>query len=399
MRRASVLAIFLLVSCSGTVASSKDTFSSSSSPLSSSNVSETRKKERLEKEDLRKEEMIRFIGRTQYENERRYMYYTATGFDLLFEGSSVRCGFYAENTENASRQPYFSVMLDDEIAPEGTVFHLTEKNQTVTLAENLTYGIHRIRVLKRSEPYDGITALTFAETDGTFLEKEEDRKMKIQIVGGSGISGHGALGSEGQGRTTANSSSLHAFGYLTARMFDADFQFVSNSGFGLKWGFQPANARQAYDDVGIDGSGRLIGKEWNHDCWIPDLVIVNIGGNDFTAHVNNASDSVEAKKEFKEAVEEFLTHVHTLYPKVKIIWTHTGSQNGTLAEAVISDYLYRKQVKTVVIPKVGSDGDPEGANGHNSVVTHIRTAEILAEEIESFTGDTRVRENIAWPLE
>ncbi len=399
MKRAFLLGILLLSSCSGTVVSSEKPISSDAPQVSSSGSSEVRQKERLDKEDLQKEEMIRFIGRTQYENERRYMYYTATGFDLHFEGSALRCGFYAENTENSSRQPYFSVMLDDEIAPEGTTFHLTEKNQTVTLAENLTYGIHRIRVLKRSEPYDGITALTFAETDGTFLEKEESRKMKIQIVGGSGISGHGALGSKGQGRTTENSSSLHAFGYLTARMFDADFQFISNSGFGLKWGFQPSNARQAYDDVGIDGAGRLIGKSWDHERWIPDLVIVNIGGNDFTAHVNNASDPVAAKKEFKEAVEEFLTHIHALYPQVKIIWTHTGSQNGTLAEAVISDYMYRRQVKTVVIPKVGSDGDPEGANGHNSVVTHIRTAEILAKEIESFTGNTRVRENIAWPLQ
>lgn len=48
------------------------------------------------------------------------------------------------------------------------------------------------------------------------------------------------------------------------------------------------------------------------------------------------------------------------------------------------------------MPKVGEDGDPEGANGHNSVITHIKAADIIAEAIEKSTSFTRVKENIKW---
>ena len=65
-------------------------------------------------------------------------------------------------------------------------------------------------------------------------------------------------------------------------------------------------------------------------------------------------------------------------------------------QLVINDYSKRKQVKVVVMPKVGEDGDPEGANGHNSVVTHIKAADIIAEAIEKSTSFTRVKENIKW---
>lgn len=349
----------------------------------------------LKSTDLNDDQKVRWIGRTEYKNEERFMYYTGTGFEVNFKGTKLEVTFTATHVANVNKQPYFYVMVDDQTIIEATSFHLTNPNQTIVIVNGLENENHKVTVLKASEPYDSSVSVVSLKTDDSFYKISEFSGLKIQLLGASGLSGHGSLGQSGQSRTTANSSSLHAFGYLTARMFDADFQFISNSGSGLKWG-SGTNMRTAYDYVGLDTGLNVIDTKWNHQSWIPDVLICNIGGNDFTSYVNKLTDQIAAKKEFREAVIEFLTYVHSLYPDLYIIWTHTGSSNGTQAEAAISDYKNRSKVKVVVIPKVGADGDPEGANGHNSIYTHIRTADILASAITELIKTTSSVENISW---
>lgn len=347
----------------------------------------------FEKEELDDDLNIRYVGRTEYKDEQRYMYYTGTGFIIKFYGTSLSATFNATNTSNTSMQPYFRVMLDDEIAPEGTRFHLTSATETVTLVSGLTEGEHTVEVLKESEPYDSLTSLVKLETNGSFLSSEEFSGLKIEIVGASGASGHGSLGTEGAARTTANSSSLYAFPYLVARMLDADFSYISNSGAGLVWG-RGTNMRTAYDYVGLDTSLNTVGTLWDHTSYVPDVMIVNIGGNDFTSYVNNLEDQSAAKEAFRLAVTEFLTYVHTLYPDLLVIWTHTGSNNGAQAESAISDYAKKSQVKVVIIPKVGANDAGEGANGHYSIASHIEASEAITKAIENALGITRTRNNI-----
>jgi hypothetical protein len=111
------------------------------------------------------------------------------------------------------------------------------------------------------------------------------------MVCASGGSGHGSLGYSddgkgGLGRNTSNSSSLHAFNYLTARMFGADVQFVANSG----WGVSYPSGKSIYDVLDYSGittsnsvNGAKTTAKWDHQKWVPDVIIFNIGGNDTTA--------------------------------------------------------------------------------------------------------------------
>ena len=87
--------------------------------------------------------------------------------------------------------------------------------------------------------------------------------------------------------------------------------------------------------------------------------------------------------------------LHGLYPNAYMIWTHTNSNAGKYAVSAMNDMGILKQdyMKVVIIPKVGADGTV-GANGHNSMATHIATAEILAQALESTWGFTRVRQNV-----
>lgn len=328
------------------------------------------------------------------------LYHTAGGFTVEFTGTTLYVEFYSEEGEN---RPYFNVAVDDEVLPttgEDRTFCLTGGIQRVTVVEGLEYGKHTVTCLKMSEPYDGVTSLVLMETDGAFEKRDKQfdaGNFRFMVVCASGGSGHGSLGySENGGhlaRTTANSSSLHAFPYLTARMFGADVQFVANSGWGVSFP-EDRSILDVMDYSGITGSNNVSGAmttaRWDMQRWVPDVILFNIGGNDTTA-------SGFDKSIYQQEVVQMVQMLHQQYPDAYMIWTHTNSNAGKYAVSALTDagILQQGFLQVVVIPKVGSDGTT-GANNHNSLLTHIATADILAQALIDCWGFTPVRENIAF---
>ena len=255
-----------------------------------------------------------------------------------------------------------------------------------------------------SEPYDAVTSVISLETDGEFLYRdiEDDYgAYRFMFVCASGGSGHGALGySERNGnapRTTKNSSSLHAFNYLTARSFNADVQFVATSGWGVGW---KENCPKSIADV-LDYTGITTGDsvksakttaKWDYQGWVPDVIIFNIGGNDTTKDDFNQAY-------YQNKTVEMVKSLHGIYPNADIIWTHTGSRAGTLAVSALTDAGvlkdgYLRVFDTMPNVAEGATGSGTyGANGHSSLKTHIDISDMLVEILSSL-GYAKERENI-----
>ena len=348
----------------------------------------------LEGEKLKDEDFVRWIGRTEYSEGQVYCYYTATGFTVKFTGTELKVTFNATNTESDKNRPYFIASVDNETAPEGKSFSLTENTQTVTVAENLSDSTHTVTVLKRSEPENSLTSVKKIETDGEFNAPEKHTGLKFQILGGSGISGHGCLGSAGEEWTTANSSSLNGFGYLAAKRFGAETQFVSNSGMGLLWSYRGVeNLSAAYNATGLiaeynnNGSTKSVKAtgEWNHSNWIPDAVIVNIGGNDWNSHISPLSGTarITAETQFKNAVKDLLTRIHNLYPNAKVVWTCNSKRSGSgaLANEAVGTLEFKNSIRLVAI-----DETKDGADNHAGAATQIANAKTVADAITSSFG-------------
>ena len=346
-------------------------------------------------EKLKDEKLVRWIGRTEYGADgSMFCYYTATGFEVKFTGTELKVTFSATNTSSEKNRPYFIASTDKETAPEGKSFSLTSATQTVTVAENLSQGTHTVTVLKRSEPENSLTSISKIETDGEFKQPQKHTGLKFQILGGSGISGHGCFGNEGDEWTTENSSSLNGFGYLAAKKFGAETQFVSNSGMGLLWSYRGVESlSKAYDATGLvaeynaNGSTKSVKAtgEWNHASWTPDVVIINIGGNDWNSHINALSGSARttAETQFKNAVKDLLTHIHTLYPDAEVVWTCNSirSGNGALANEAVSALEFKSRIKLVAI-----DEKKDGADNHASAATQAANAKTVADAITTYFG-------------
>ena len=353
---------------------------------------------RLSNETLIDTDYIHWIGRTHYnsDEQKQYFYHTAGGFEVTFEGTYLKVIIHATNTDSENLRPYFSVLLNNQTPQEGQVISLTEETSEIVLIDHLPEGVHTIKFLKRSEARDSITAISVIETDGQFHTQNSTAQYNILFLGGSGMSGNGVFGQQGVSRTTENSSSLHAFAYKIAEELDANYQFVASSGWGLKWGYNPTNndgqinIRSAFDKVGIDDQQNLIDIDFDHLSFIPDFIVINLGGNDFSAHVLNLTgeERSDAEKEFQDAVLEIIVYLNALYPSAVIYWTHTGSINGNLAATVISDLdPLRIYVEAVVIYSPGDNNDPIGSGNHAREITHERNAQLLITKINERIED------------
>lgn len=332
------------------------------------------------------------------------LYHTATGFTVDFVGSKLIVTFESEiKNDSQDRYPYYAVALDSEVLPNPNnerTFYLTGGKQEIEIVSGLAYGYHTVKCLKMSEPYDAKTSVLALETDGNFVKRDKDNDqgaLRFLMVCASGGSGHGSLGfsDDGKGsmgRNTKNSSSLHSFNYLTARMFGADVQFVANSGWGVYYG-RSQSIFDVLDYSGITTSNNVSGAKttakWDYQQWIPDVIIFNIGGNDTTNGSFNRTT-------YQAKVVEMVNKLHGEYPNAYMVWTHTNSNAGNYAVASMSDagIMSAGYMKEVIIPKVGADGTV-GANGHNSFYTHVQTADIIANAISEW-GFTKLYENVVF---
>lgn len=322
---------------------------------------------------------ISWVGRYHIQDEKAYFYYTATGFEVYVYGRLIQIDLHLEQKKN---DIYYRVIKDGESVFEAETYVQKEPVETVSITFD-DYGYHRLVFLKSSEPEDGITSLVGLKTNGEFLEVEEkEDKPHFLMLGASGISGHGALGSVSQYRTTANSSPFHSFGYLTAHHYEGTFEFVSASGWGLKFGYNDRSGEEnialAYEYVGITPDRHIV-YEPSLNVKIPDYVIINLGGNDYTSVINKTSgfEKSENIQIFKDSVYAFIQTIRLDAPNAHIIWTMTeGSMNGTAANEVIErlDDKDKAFVHMVEILQVGQNQTPIGANNHASYETHQLSA-------------------------
>ena len=181
-------------------------------------------------------------------------------------------------------------------------------------------------------------------------------------------------------------------------MFNADIQFVGNSGWGVAFGTGQAVSK-VLDYSGITISNNVSGAKqtalWDHQKWIPDVILFNIGGNDTT----NGS-FVQAT--YQQAVVDMVKKLHDLYPNAYMVWTHTNSNAGKYAVSAMTDagILSAGYMKVAIIPKVGAVYNETpmgvGANNHNSIKSHIVSADILAQPLHDNWGFTPLYQNITF---
>jgi len=383
----------------------------------------------LEGTDMNNLEHVRWLGRTYYDSfqEVRNFYFTASGFEIAFYGTELKVTLKASNYTILGKQPHLVAFIDGKEDPtevklidekddptKPTLIVLNQAEAEYTIVSGLEEGYHTVKLLKRSEAIDSNTAVKSISTDGYFAAPPQPKSFALQFIAASSSTGYGNLGTLSDNKTTGNSDGLRAFAYLTSFLLDSEISIFSASGWGVSRGWntpsgsisETENIPNAFEYVAIDAQNRVLTElgKWDITEYIPDVIVVNLGTNDFNASGYSSMSETEKtalEERFMVDYHDFLILLNNMYPDAEIIVAYglMNEQNklGDFTLQIISnanETIGSEVVHAFLMEGAGTLGNPYGCNYHPNVQTSMNVAEDLAEFISTLTGRAIVREMI-----
>jgi lysophospholipase L1-like esterase len=284
---------------------------------------------------------------------------------------------------------YYNVVIDDTIR---FVFHPTVWGlSSYTLRNGLPEGHHTIKVTKRNETnWTKFSFNGFVLDDGkTLLTPVDKPARKIEFIGDSFTcaSGNEWTSNESAPPSDAYTNIDEGFGAIIAGRYDAQFHLTGASGFGLiqDWQGNTASNLPAIFDRALEYTSQ---PKWDFSQWIPDLVVICLGLNDFNGWHGYDSLTLpnQNKDFFQTRYHEFIDTIRSVYPGTKIlaVSAHPDWLQSTIAEVVEQEQGDGK----IDISYAWFPYYPGGyVNfGHPNVDTHHRIADTLIAVIDPFTG-------------
>ena len=355
----------------------------------------------LSEMDLLLHPSIFWQGRCVYDDEVQSMqfFYTASGCDICFTGTSLEATILSRPHDVRERQAHILVFVDGQIVEEvATLFVLNQYENSLVLVSGLEPGFHSVRLFKRSEAFDSSTWIKEFRTDGVFVPHLHPKKPMIQFIGASVSTGYGNLGKLGEIKSTTNSNGFRAFSTQTALLLDYDVEIIGASGWGVFQGYNTLmgvsstqTIPRAYDYAGIDDSYYIkeslgLYPHLRH----PEVIVLNLGTNDFYSsdYVNQMSNNQDLiTKRFIDHYSQFVMHLREVHPLATIfITTGLMSEPTFITTPLEKVIIHLNKIGIVVYPFVFKSAQILGHNvaidGHPCVKTHYQAALDLSQRIK-----------------
>ncbi|MFD8385992.1 RICIN domain-containing protein [Streptomyces sp. NPDC059679] len=264
-------------------------------------------------------------------------------------GDTVQYSWPGVYFEGTVRGTGVGIVLNDSAADYdvqvdgATVATLVTPGRTTHWVNGLQDRTHTVRLVKRNDsPGDTSTFGGFvAAPGGAVLSKPAARNRQIEFIGDSLTVGYGNLSTSRDctwDRVRRTTNADVSYGALTARQLNADYQINGYSGLGMvrnyNGGSPDVTYRTFYDRALLNVSGDV----WqNPGTWRPQLVVVNLGTNDFSTAINPGEpwtpDSLAAA--YRTAYGDFLQKLRTRYgATTTIVAVGTGQFAGHVQQVV-----------------------------------------------------------------
>lgn len=337
---------------------------------------------------------VKKCGRTFYHDDTLWLSLSGTGIEFEADGSFCDITFAGDTS--ASRvwvddlQSRMGIYIDGQLVED---FLMDEEVKTVRVFQGEDKK-RRVRVVKLSESAYSTIGIRGIKIDGKIGPLPE-KGLKIEFVGDSITCGYGVDGKNGDVGKTANENFAKSYAYLAAGKLDADYSIVAYSGYGVISGHTSYGHRQSvrsvpryYSKFGNSGgsfSDGLLPSQvvWDHNEFVPHIVIINLGTNDCSYTGND----IVKTNEFKEGYLDFLKMVRNKNPNAYILCTLglVGDELfGRIEEAV--DIFSREFEDDRISCMKFDDQIPEDGYGvmmHPSATSHEKAAGKLVSHVLS----------------
>jgi hypothetical protein len=284
---------------------------------------------------------------------------------------------------------------------------------------------HTVIVSRRTEASSGYSHFLGFTLNGKILPPPKAPTHKMEIIGDSITAGAGMEAVSGSPECSddygiAYQNAYLSYGAVAARALGAEYHITGVSGIGLVQNYsQSYDARpmpRVYDLLYVEQNGpagdpsnsgqlskALVSPLWDTTKFVPDVVVIGLGTNDFSPGDGAAPPSgitarmKLAPADFATAYEAFITQLRTYYPNADYFClsspllgdgyptsadTYATDLNNALK--TMSDYYTGKsdtKVHTVAIEKIVAAGC-----GHPDVAQQAAAGKTLQDAITAAIG-------------
>lgn len=225
-------------------------------------------------------------------------------------------------------------------------------------------------------------------------------KKCIQFIGNSITCGYGNMvsipappdGNPLTGFHSQNENAYQSYAMQTARKLNAAPVLVSFSGKGMYRNFDSDTIEtmpKIYDRIHLQNDSS---EKWNYTKQVPDLIVINLGTNDYYAESQNKplNDSI-----FTQTYIQFVQRLLSYYPNTKIICTNGSMLNDAWPEGKmcwtrvqasiqkVQEHFHAKGNTKIYTFFFAPQSAPYGENYHPSLATHTKMAEELTTFIQT----------------
>lgn len=247
-------------------------------------------------------------------------------------------------------------------------------------------GTHNISLVKSNEAMYGEAVFPgFKVEDGT-VEPFVASPRRIEIIGDSISTGYGDLGPNAYCAASAsNEDSTLSYGFLAAKALDAQINLIAYSGKGMYRNY----------DLSLDETMPTLWSwrsatnpiQWNTSEFLPDVVLINLGTNDF-AH------GIDVVTQFRATYLTFLQTLRSSYPSASILiaigpLVHGETRNvvlNTLREVMAESNVGGLDLLDFGEQTVDSSGNGAACEYHPSLKTQREMSVTLESAIRQKTG-------------
>ena len=272
---------------------------------------------------------VKKIGRTYEHSNGLVLAYSASGIEFNVKSKYLGVtiagdsGASGHETDSSARIVAFvngERFLDKLISKKSETFAIFDEDKNI---EGL------VQILKVSESANSLAAITcLTVNENGIVTPGKEREFKIEFVGDSITCGYGVDDPVKEHHfKTSTEDATKTYAFKTAQALNADWSFVSVSGWGIISGYTGDAKKNAnsviprvYDKLGFSWGNTIFGINpgnisWNFDSYQPDFVVINLGTNDAT-YTKKKADRLQ---EYVDSYTDFLKQIRRKNPKAYII--------------------------------------------------------------------------------
>lgn len=333
---------------------------------------------------------IQYTGRVDISGASAAFSHPGVSIKVRFKGDAIDLLLKDQGAGDARTTNYYQVTLDSQTPVKLAV----RSSQTVyELGRNLAPGGHTLELVKLTESEVGTSELRGFRIHGEPLEPPARPALKLELIGDSITCGYGnevsipESGNPTTGFHSVNENITRTHGWLTARELGAEAAFVCYSGRGVyrnNTGDTTGTLPRIYDRVLASQDT----PRWSFARYTPDIVVLNLGTNDFAPGIPDAT-------RFTTAYKDFVTRLRGQYPQARIICAvgplmndrypsgekHWSTLQGWVS-SVVKGFNDRGDARVHYLAFTPQTG-PYGEDWHPTAATHEAMATRLTELIRS----------------